>query len=163
MHISFLQPTHLESTVDLLHEMSVHYNGKAASTREAVQANLVDNILGPHSDVHLVVAYEASRVVGLAAISILYPAPKERGQLFMKELYVASDCREAGIGQELMRWIARYAVSMGCIRFDWTVDAGNLKAISFYRELGAIHLTEKLYFRLSGVELADFAGPGDAS
>src|SRR5947199_3383218 len=85
MEIAFFRQEQLESVVDLLHEMSLHYNRDNASSRDVVKANLIDNILGPDSGVRLVIASEASRVIGLATISLLYPAPKERGQLFMKE------------------------------------------------------------------------------
>lgn len=142
---------------DLLHEMSRHYHGDNASTRAAIRQNLIDNIIGTDSDVHVVVAVAGARVVGMATISILYPAPKERGQLFMKELYVAADYRSQGTGLQLMTWIARYAVARNCSRFDWTVDASNSKALAFYRSLGATHVTDKWYFRLTGDELTRFA------
>ena len=90
-------------------------------------------------------------------IAILYPAAKERGQLFMKELYVVSDCRSQGIGRQLMRWIARYALAKNCVRFDWTVDADDPRAVALYRSLGASHLTDRLYFRFSGDDLTRFA------
>lgn len=161
--ISLFEQEDLESLVDLLHDMSVHYNADEASTREAVRANLVENILGPNSDVRLVAARAGPRVVGLAAISLLYPAPKERGQVFMKELYVVSDHRGKGVGQQLMRWVAGYAVRRNCARFDWTVDASNAKALSFYREIGATHVFDKLYFRFEGSALETFAGQEDGA
>ena len=157
MEIAFFRQEQLESVVDLLHDMSVHYNRDNASSRDVVKAHLIGSILGPDSGVRLVVASEASRVIGLATISLLYPASKERGQLFMKELYVVSDKRGAGVGRALMRWIAMYAVAKNCCRFDWTVDDTNPKALAFYRELGATHLTGKAYFRLSDEELLRFA------
>src|SRR5437773_1912215 len=79
MEIAFFRQEQLESVVDLLHEMSLHYNRDNASSRDVVKANLIGNILGPDSGVRLVIASEASRAVGLAAISLLYPAPKEPG------------------------------------------------------------------------------------
>lgn len=105
MHISFYCSEHLEGVADLLHEMSVHYNGSNASSRDAVRTNLVSNILAPTSGVTLVLAIENDKVIGLAAISLLYPAPKETAQLFMKELYVSSGHRGQGTGTALMRWM----------------------------------------------------------
>jgi GNAT superfamily N-acetyltransferase len=157
MEIAFFRQEQLESVADLLREMSVHYNPDNVSSRDVIKANLVENILGPDSGVHLVIASEASRAIGLATISLLYPAPKERGQLFMKELYVVSDKRGAGVGRALMRWTARYAVAKNCSRFDWTVDDTNSKALSLYRELGATHVTGKVYFRFSDEQLLRFA------
>jgi GNAT superfamily N-acetyltransferase len=158
MEIRFFQTEDTDSAAALLHEMSRHYNGKKASSREAVRRNLVDNILGSDSNVRIVVAVVADRVIGLATLSILYPAPNERAQLFMKELYVAADWRSQGIGTQIMKWIAQYAVRTNCARFDWTVDAQNTRAIAFYKSLGAKHVAEKLYFRFSGDELQRLAG-----
>lgn len=157
MQIRFFSTEDTESTVDLLHDMSVHYNGSDASSREAVRSNLIENILGPSTGVRLVIALDGHRVAGLAAISLLYPAPKERAQLFMKELYVHSADRGAGIGRRLMSWLARYAIDKQCVRFDWTVDESNTESLRFYNELGATHVKDKLYFRFTGASLNAFA------
>lgn len=157
MEIGLFEDADAESVVDVLHDMSRHYNGDNASSRDVVKANFLTNILGEDSDVRVVVARLEGRVVAVAMISILYPAPKERGQLFMKELYVASDCRAQGIGRQLMTWVAQYAVAKNCVRFDWTVDAENAKALEFYRQIGATQVKDKLYFRFSGAELGALA------
>jgi len=162
MEIRPFEDRDVESVADLLHDMSLHYNGNEASGRDAVRANLVQRILGPQSGVKLVVALDAARVVGLAAVSILYPAPKERGQLFMKELYVHSGFRDRGAGARLMAWIARYAVQHDCIRFDWTAEAGNPGALRFYEALGARRVEDKIYYRLAGDDLVSFAERGPA-
>ena len=161
MHIDFFSPSQTESVADLLHDMSVHYNGANASSREAVRRNLLDNMLGPDSGVRLVIAEVDGRAVGMAAISLLYPAPKEQAQLFMKELYVASDRRSDGVGEALMRWIARYALAHRCVRFDWTVDTSNPRAMAFYETLGAMHVADKRYYRFAGDALARIASTAD--
>lgn len=157
MEIGFATEEQLESVADLLHDMSLHYNGTGASTREAVKANLLGNILGPDSSVRLVTAQQGHQVVGMAAIALLYPAPKERGQMFMKELYVLSSHRGQGIGGSLMRWIAAHAVRMNCCRLDWTAESDNERAVAFYRDLGATHVSKKMYFRLADDDLSSFA------
>ena len=75
----------------------------------------------------------------------------------MKEIYIASDQRNRGIGRELMNFVARYAVTKNCSRFDWTVDETNPGAIAFYEEMGASLVTSKLYYRFSGEQLEKFA------
>jgi ribosomal protein S18 acetylase RimI-like enzyme len=157
MIIRFFEPADTDSVAGLLQEMSRHYNGAKASSYEVVRKNLVENILGPDSGVRIVVAVKDKHVMAVAMISLLYPAPKEHGQLFMKEIYVAADARSSGIGRQLMSWIANYAVSKNCSRFDWTVDAGNVKAVDFYKKLGAIHVADKLYFRFNDKILEAYA------
>jgi len=157
MHIDFFDAKYLETVVDLFHDMSIHYNGQNASDRDTVKKNLVENILGKDSGVRLVLALEDGKAVGLASISLLYPAPKERAQLFMKELYTVSVKRNCGIGRKLMNFVARYALEKGCSRFDWAVDDTNREAVAFYEDLGATHVTGKLYYRFSGEQLEKFA------
>jgi len=160
MEIRPFEERDVESVADLLHDMSAHYNGDNVSSRAAVRANLVQRILGPTSGVTLIVALADARAIGLAAVSILYPAPKERGQLFMKELYVHTDFRSGGIGERLMAWIAGYAIRHDCVRFDWTAETGNPGALRFYSALGARRVEDKIYFRFEGEDLASFAGQG---
>lgn len=159
LHIAFYTPEQLETVADLFHDMSVHYHGQSASGRSVVRTNLAENILSEHSGVRLVIASEGGRAVGVASIAILYPAPKERGQLFMKDIYVLSVCRGQGIGKALIHFVARYALDMGCSRFDWTVDRDNEQAMAFYRRLGALPANDKVYFRVSGVDLERLGVP----
>ncbi len=157
MEIRLFEGQDVESVTDLLRDMSRHYNPENVSTRSAVRANLLERILGPNSGVTLVVALSGARAVGLAAISILYPAPKERGQLFMKELYVHSDCRGGGVEEKLMVWIAKYAIHNDCVRFDWTAEESNPGAVRFYSALGAQRVREKIYFRFEDDDLCSLA------
>jgi len=163
MQIAFADANQHESLVDLMHEMSVFYGEEAPVSRDDVRSNLVDNLLGPHATVRLVVAAdESGEVVGLAAIALFHslvdPAPARRGQLLLKELYVRQARQGQGVGKALMAWIARHAVEHGCARMDWHVSASNRPGLGFYRSLGALHVAGRLSFRLGGESLARLAG-----
>jgi GNAT superfamily N-acetyltransferase len=142
MRIAFFQPDQVETVVDLLHEMSGHYNEGRASDKELIRANLVDGILGHLSGVRLLLALESERAVGLASIAILYPAVREMGH---------------GIGTMLLRHVAEYALANNCIRVDWTTDRSNAKACALYERFGARPVDEKVYFRLTGDDLVRLA------
>jgi GNAT superfamily N-acetyltransferase len=162
MLIDFFTPEQTEAVVDAFHELSRHYHGEKALPRAAVRRNFVDQVLGPHSGVRVLVASEGGQVAALATVAILYPAPEERGQLFMKDLFVREGWRGRGVGEQLMRFLARYALAHDCVRFDWTAEAGNHGALAFYRRLQARPVPEKVYFRLTGDELAALAGAANA-
>jgi hypothetical protein len=155
--IDFFTPGQTEAVVDALHALSRHYHGDAALPREAVRRNLVDNMLAADSGVRIVVASDGAEVAGLATIALLYPAPQERGQMFMKDLFVRERWRGAGLGQQLMGFIARHALARHCVRFDWTTERTNLGAMAFYERLGAKPVPEKVYFRLTGDDLEALA------
>ena len=62
-----------------------------------------------------------------------------------------------GSAKRLMRRVARIAVDLGCRRFDWTAETDNPRAIAFYDDLPASRVAEKVYYRLAGDRLLDFA------
>ena len=163
MHIAFVVPDQHEALVDLMHEMCVFYSEEAPVARDDVRSNLHDNLLAPDSPVRLVVAAdEQGELVGLAAIvlfhSLVDVAPRRRGQLLLKELYVRQARQGEGIGKALMSWVARHALERGCARMDWHVSASNREGLAFYRSLGALHVAGRLNFRLGGEFLARLAG-----
>ena len=166
MHIAFVVPDQHEALVDLMHEMCVFYSEETPVSRDEVRSNLHDNLLAPDSPVRLVVAAdEQGELVGLAAIvlfhSLVDVAPRRRGQLLLKELYVRQARQGEGIGKALMSWAARHALERGCARMDWHVSASNREGLAFYRSLGALHVAGRLSFRLAGEFMARLAS-GDA-
>lgn len=147
MEIRFYKETDFSEAVKILIDLSSYYLGENCSSQLEVAKNLRRNILGPDSGVRLILAFENGMAIGLATISILYPAPKETGQLFIKELFVSTNHQNHGVGKKIMHFIAKFANSKNCSRLDFTVDTDNQKAIEFYQGLGLTPLETKLYFR----------------
>ncbi len=61
--------------------------------------------------------------------------------------------RGRGIGESLLRRIARRTLEMGGGRLEWAVLDWNKTAISFYKKMGAVPLDEWTTFRLTGEKL----------
>jgi GNAT superfamily N-acetyltransferase len=165
MHIDFVAAHQHEALITLMHEMCVFYSDEDPVSRDDVRANLVDNLLAPHSPVRLVVAADADgSLVGFAAIALFHslvdPTPRRRGQLLLKEIYVQQARQGKGIGRALMAWVARHAVERGCARMEWHVSASNKPALAFYRALNAQHVAGRLNYRLGGEYLARLAEDG---
>lgn len=164
MKVAFFEPADLDALAVAFQDMGQHYFGNASPDKEAVRRALAEDVLGEDSGVRIVVVKDGAHIAGFATISILYPAPGFRGQLFMKDLYVCSNWRNRGIGEQIMRFLAQYALSKGCVRLDWTTETTNSGAIAFYERLGASKVQEKVYFRLTVPEMqALVAKPSDDS
>lgn len=157
MQLQFYEPSLLEPMVRAFHDLDRHYFGPAAADEATIRHNLLNNVLGADSGVRLVVAMDGQAVAGFASVSLLYPAPQQRPQLFMKDLYVCEAWRSRGVGERLMRFLARYALERGCVRFDWTTETNNRGAMAFYERLGATTVPEKVYYRLTGDAIAALA------
>jgi GNAT superfamily N-acetyltransferase len=153
VRIQFFEPQHFQSLVDAMHELDQHYFGHGGATRQDVAASIEQGLLGPSSGVKVVLAMDKGEVAGLATISLLFPAPEQRGQLFMKDLFVRARWRSKGVGERFMQFLAAHAVSLNCVRFDWTTENTNAGAMAFYARLGAEHVSQKVYYRLTGQAL----------
>jgi GNAT superfamily N-acetyltransferase len=159
MQIRFYKDGDLEEAKPVFVDLAMHYQGDSRSSNEAIGDNLENNILGPHSDVKLILAFdENNKALGLATISLLYPAPNECAQLFVKDLFVSPRSQGQGVGREIMRFIASYAQTHNCSRLDLTVETDNPDALRFYEALGLEKLQSKFYMRAETAAIEKLAG-----
>lgn len=129
------------------------YYGEAVPDEAALVRAIVEQPPG----VEMIAAIGTEGPVGLACFSHIFPAISASSQIYMKELYVGASARGAGVGEILVRALARIAVARGCTRLDWTTARDNAGAQAFYRRLGARVVEEKVFFRLEGSDLARLA------
>lgn len=89
-------------------------------------------------EVEALVAIVEGRVEGVALYWFaLGSSFRARRVLGLEDLVVSESARGAGIGQALMKALAREAVRRKAIRMEWDVLDWNTEAIRFYRRLGA--------------------------
>jgi len=62
---------------------------------------------------------------------------RARPFLFLEDLVVSEASRSAGVGEALVRELAREGVRRGAMRIEWSVLDWNVNAIRFYRRIGA--------------------------
>jgi GNAT superfamily N-acetyltransferase len=139
----------------LFHAIEVHYWGAEAPTETAVAAHVARDILP--SGCEMAIAERDGAAIGLMTFAVLYPAPALGGQLLMKDLFVTEAARGQGVGRIMLEYLARLAVARGCVRLDWTAETDNPRALAFYDGLGATRVAEKVYFRVEGDALKQWA------
>ena len=152
------KPLYLDDAIEIFTQLSAYYLKDNASDRDTVENNLKQNIVSPGSAMKLLLAYHQQTVCGLAAYTIMYPATKETGQLFLKELFISPDFSRKRIGETFMSYIANIALQKNCSRFDWTSNDDSIPAKNFYERLGAPIIEKKKYYRLSNQKLKEIAG-----
>ena len=147
-----------QSLCSLCQGVTEYYSiGRIPDARE-MESYVRDYVLGPDSDVKVMMAFDGDRGIGLASFSIMYPSPNLKGQLYLKELYVDVAYRGKGAGKALMKAVARYALERNCSRMDWSAEKTNPSALDFYEAIGAKALDVKVYYRISDADLKTFAG-----
>lgn len=96
------------------------------------------------------VAAGDSRVVAFALFFTNFSTFLGQPGLYLEDLYVRPAHRGAGIGEALLRRLARLALERDCGRFEWSVLDWNTNAIRFYERMGATVMPDWRICRLAG-------------
>jgi GNAT superfamily N-acetyltransferase len=124
--------------------------------------DLREHLFGARPYVESLVAIEGAAVVGFALFFHNYSTFLARPGIYLEDLFVTPEHRRQGHGRELLRELARIAVARRCGRLEWSVLDWNEPALDFYRSIGAPAMPDWRICRLTGQELAAFAGVGIA-
>ena len=143
-------PADVDALVALYAELDEFYGVPGARDAPAERASQVRSALfGDPPAGHALLAWDAAILAGFAGYQFIWPSSALTTSLYLKELYVASAYRRAGVGRLLMDRLAAIARERGCTRLEWTTDTVNAGARSFYESLGAVPLETKLFYRVT--------------
>jgi ribosomal protein S18 acetylase RimI-like enzyme len=95
------------------------------------------------------------------AYAIFYPNfASFRGQrgIYLEDIYIKQESRGRGVGEMMLKYIAKLGKERGFERMDFQVLEWNAPAIKFYEKLGAERDEEERHFRFVGESFAKLAG-----
>src|ERR1044072_3427232 len=73
--------------------------------------------------------------------------------IYLEDLYVRQKFRGQGCGETLLRHLAKLALERKCGRLEWSVLDWNVRAIDFYKSLGAVPMEQWTVHRGTGEAL----------
>ena len=120
----------------------------------ATDALVRESLFGPRPVAECVLACVNGKPVGFALFFHNYSTFKGRAGLYLEDLFVRPEFRGQGIGEALLRHLARIAVERNCARMEWSVLDWNKRAIQFYERMGAVGINDWTTFRVTGDALA---------
>ncbi len=124
---------------------------------EADERLLDAALFSPHPRVFCDIAEWQEEPVGYAMWFYSFSTFRGRHGIYLEDLFVRPAYRGRGIGQALLRGLARRCIQEGLPRLEWSVLVWNRPAVEFYRSRGAVPLEGWTVFRLTGAALSSFA------
>ncbi|HEX3177658.1 MAG TPA: GNAT family N-acetyltransferase [Methylomirabilota bacterium] len=115
-------------------------------------------VFGPRPAFRALVAELDGRVVGYTAFGVVYNTDIAGRELWMHDLFVVPRARGRRVGHALVAAVAREAVRRRLPRLGWGVRGTNVRAMRFYRRLGA-RIGQMRSAVLVGRSLARLADP----
>jgi GNAT superfamily N-acetyltransferase len=141
--IRAVKPGDIEDVVRLCAEHAVYE--KAQFSPEGKADRLRSALFAGVPRLWCFVAEAGGSIVGYATCTRDFSTWKAADYLYMDCLFIDPEYRNAGLGTEMMRVIARRAGALGCATLEWQTPAWNASALRFYERLGA-RASDKLRF-----------------
>jgi GNAT superfamily N-acetyltransferase len=126
---------------------------------ETTPAVIRAQLQAEHPPFECVIAELAGEAAGFALFFHNYSTWRGRRGVYLEDLYVPERFRRHGVGQALLRAVARIALERACGRLEWAVLDWNRPAIDFYERLGAQALGDWTIYRVTGAALAALGAP----
>lgn len=130
---------------------------KAEHEVKATESDIQESLFASDSTAQAIVCEIDNKPVGFAVYFFNYSTWLGKQGLYLEDLYVSAQCRGAGAGKAMLKYLANIALAKNCGRFEWSVLDWNEPAIKFYQSVGARPQNEWVGYRLSGKALEDFA------
>lgn len=140
-------PDDIPAVVKLTHEFAVLV--KLSEYCEITSERLHAAMFGDESVVGGVIACDEAKPVGYALFFQNFSSFRGMSGLYLEDIYISSDYRGKGVGERMLREIARIAASRGCERIDFMVLDSNTPAVEFYEKLGAERVMGERRFKFT--------------
>jgi GNAT superfamily N-acetyltransferase len=123
----------------------------------ATEESLRQTLFGPQPIAEVAIGYCKEEPVGFVLFFHNYSTFLGRAGIYIEDLFVDEAYRKRGFGRALLLHVARLAKERGCGRVEWSVLDWNEPAINFYKNLGAVPMSEWTIFRVTGESLERLA------
>jgi len=123
----------------------------------ATEELLKITLCGISAPAEVQIAYDKNNTLGFALYLRSFSTFLGRPGIYLEDLYVRESARGKGVGEALLRRLARRTREIGGGRLEWSVLNWNEAAIKFYQKMGASPLDEWTMFRLTGNKLKELA------
>jgi len=114
-------------------------------------------LFGLDSSAEVILAFGKKEILGFALYYRSFSTFLGRPGIYLEDLFVRSSSRGKGVGEALLKYLARLVKEINGGRLEWSVLNWNENAIGFYQKIGANPLKEWTMYRLSEEKLNDLS------
>ncbi len=114
---------------------------------------LREHLFGPRPAAEVILAESDGMPVGFATYFQTFSTFVGRPGIWLEDILVLPEHRGRGVGQILLREVARVAFERNAGRLEWSVLDWNTPAIEFYRKVGAVAQDDWTTYRITGEAL----------
>ncbi|MGI9552903.1 MAG: GNAT family N-acetyltransferase [Aurantibacter sp.] len=107
---------------------------------------LKTDLFSDEPNLYCLVVESEDQLIGYATFMKQYSTWETNEYIYMDCLYLKTFARGLGIGEKLVKRIQEEGKKLGCNLLQWQTPDFNVKAIAFYKRLGAVSKPKQRFF-----------------
>jgi len=119
---------------------------KSSYTKEGKEEKLRHFLFNENPSLYCLVALWKNKIVGYATYMKQFSTWDAKYYFYMDCLYLMEESRSMGIGQKLVERIREEGVKTGIDLIQWQTPEFNVRAIKFYKRIGAEGKAKERFF-----------------
>src|SRR5688572_27116051 len=126
----------IPAIIELMTEFAEFEN--LSDSLEITPEKFFDAMFGENAFVEGLVAFDDETPVAYAIFLPYFSSFRGQRSVYLEDIYITENYRKSGLGEKMLREIARTGKEKGAQRMDFQVLDWNAPAINFYKKHGAV-------------------------
>lgn len=139
-----------EDDVDLILEfiMEIAEYEKMSDSVIATREEIYESIF-KRKEAEVLIVEKDNKDIGYVVYFFNYSTFIGRAGFYLEDIYIKPEYRGNGYGKEIFKYLTKIAYEKGCHRMEWSCLNWNKPSIEFYKNLGAVPMSEWTVYRLT--------------
>ncbi len=126
----------IPAIIELMREFAAFEN--LLDSLEVTEEKLEAAIFGENSFVECLIAFDDETPIAYAIFFPYFSSFRAQKSVYLEDIYITEKYRKFGIGEKMLKEIARLGKENGAVRMDFQVLDWNTPATNFYIKHGAV-------------------------
>jgi GNAT superfamily N-acetyltransferase len=145
INIEETKPSDISAILDLMREFAEYEN--LLEFLEVTEEDLQKVMFGENAFVKSLIAFDEQKPIAYAFFYPTFSSFRGQKSVYLEDIFITKDYRKCGVGERMLKEIARIAKEFGALRMDFQVLEWNTPAINFYKKHGAIMEKDERHFK----------------
>lgn len=145
IQITKTKDTDIPAILKLMHEFAQYEN--LLEYLEINEKNLNEVMFGKNAFVKGLMAFDDETPIAYAFFYPTFSSFRGQKSVYLEDIFITAKYRKYGIGEKMLKEIARIGKAFGAVRMDFQVLEWNMPAVNFYKKHGALVDEDEKHFK----------------
>lgn len=138
---------HIPAIIELMREFAEYEY--LQDFLEITEEKLFEAVFGENGFVECLVATSDEKPFAYALFYLNFSSFRGQTGVYLEDIFIRKDFRKYGVGELMLKQIARIGRENGAVRMDFQVLDRNTPAINFYKKHGAVMNESERHFKFT--------------